>query len=117
MRQANEVSVLIHFRDVQTDEAVKEHLTARCHQLANEFPETAHFELTLEHEHGHVRAHGHVTGKNTDAAAHSPPIDGLRAAGDSLLDKLHTELRKHHDKRIFTERRREQKKRANNRMT
>lgn len=115
MRQANEVNVLIHFRDVDTDEDVREHLTARCQHLASEFPETDHYELTLEHESGHVRAHGHVTGKHTEAAAHSPPIEGLRAAGDTLLEKLRTELRKHHDKRIFAERRREQKKRASSR--
>ena len=116
MRQANEVSVLIHFRGVATDPDVKEHIEARCHHLANEFPETNHYELTLEQENGHVVAHGHVTGKNTDAAAHTPPIEGLKAAGDAALEKLHTELRKHHDKRIFGQRRREQKKRASSRM-
>ena len=112
MRQANEVSVLIHFRDLENDDIVKQHLTDRCQHLANEFPETDQYELTLELEHGNVRAHGHVSGKNTDAAAHTAGIEGLRAAGDALLEKLHTELRRHHDKQIFTQRRREQKKRA-----
>ena len=112
MRQANEVSVLIHFRDVESDDEIKDHLTQRCQHLAGEFPETHEYELTLELEHGNVRAHGHVIGKNTKMAAHAGGIEGLRAAGDAVLDKLHTELRKHHDKQIFSLRRREQKKRA-----
>ena len=112
MRDENEVGVLIHFKGVEPDEEVKAHLESRCRHLAEEFHETTRYELTLEVEHDKLKAHGHVTGKNTDAAAHTGHLDGLRVAGDALLEKLHTELRRLHDKRIFTQRRREQKRRA-----
>lgn len=111
-REAKDVTVLIHFRDMATDESVKEHLTERCHHFAEEFPETTHYELTLEPDAENVRAHGHVVGKDTNAAAKANGVADLRAAGDALLDKLHTELRRHHDKRIFTLRRKAQKKRS-----
>lgn len=113
MREANEVNVVIHFRDMAVDDELKEHLTDRCHQFAEEFRETTHYELTIEPDADNVKAHGHVVGKDTNTAAHANGVGDIRAAGDALLDKLHTELRKHHDKRIFTQRRKEQKKRAN----
>lgn len=107
-----DVSVVVHFRDMATDESVRDHLTSRCHHFAEEFPETTHYELTLERDADAVLAHGHVVGKGTDAAARANGVADIRAAGDAMLDKLHTELRRHHDKRIFTQRRKEQKKRA-----
>ena len=116
MRQENEVSVVIHFRDIDPDEAVREHLTSRCHHLSEEFHETTHYELTLERDADNVKAHGHVVGKGTNTAAHANGVVGSRAAGDALLAKLHTELRREHDKRIFTLRRKEQKKRAAERV-
>jgi len=110
---AGDVSVLIHFRGMATNEALKEHLESRCQQLAAEFPETTHYEITLEPDSDAMKAHGHVVGKGTNTAAHANGVADAKAAGDALLDKLHTELRREHDKRIFTQRRKEQKKRAN----
>jgi ribosome-associated translation inhibitor RaiA len=110
---AREVSVVIHFRGIENDDVVREHLTGRCQHLADEFPETTHFELTLEPDAEKVRAHGHVVGKGTHSAAHANGVTDVKAAGDALVEKLHKELRKLHDKRIFTQRRKEQKKRAN----
>jgi len=111
-RDVSKVNVVIHFRDMATDESVKEHLTSRCMHYAEEFPETTHYELTLEPDADDVKAHGHVVGKDTNTAAHANGVADLRAAGDALLDKLHTELRRDHDKRIFGQRRKEQKKRS-----
>ncbi len=109
----DDVSVVIHLRDVANDDALKEHLTSRCHQLAAEFPETTHYELTIEPDAEKMKAHGHVVGKGTNTAAHANGALDAKLAGDALLDKLHTELRRDHDKRIFTQRRKEQRKRAN----
>ena len=108
----NETSVAIHFKDLETDHDVRDHLSARCQHLASEFPETDRYELTLEGDPISVEAHGHVTGKKTRVAA---PIKGAvnpRDAGDQVLDKLERELRKEHDKRIFSPRRKAQKTRV-----
>ena len=109
----NEVSVVIHFRGLEVSNDVKEHLESRCYQLADEFHETTHFEMTIEPDADNVKAHGHVVGKGTNTAAHANGVADARAAGDALLEKLHKELRRDHDKRIFNQRRKEQKNRAN----
>ncbi len=109
----DDVSVVIHLRGIEDDDSLKVHLETRCQQLAAEFPETTHYELTIEPDADDLKAHGHVVGKSTNTAAHANGVSDARAAGDALLEKLHTELRRDHDKRIFTQRRKEQKKRAN----
>ena len=50
-----------------------------------------------------------MVGKNTDAAAHAAAGE-VRQAGERALDKLERELRRHHDKKIFGQRREAQKK-------
>lgn len=107
-----DVSVIVHFRGVASNDALREHLEGRCRQLAAEFPETTHYELTIEPDADNMKAHGHVVGKGTNTAAHANGVVDAKLAGDALLDKLHTELRREHDKRIFTQRRKAQKKRA-----
>jgi len=106
-----ETSVAIHFKDLETDLDLRDHLSERCQHLAAEFPETDQFELTLEGDAISVEAHAHVTGKKTRVAAHIKGADNPRAAGDQVLDKLERELRKEHDKRIFSPRRKAQKTR------
>ena len=103
--------VAIRFKDVDHDAEVDEVLKNRCHALAAEFPETTHFEIALGLDAGHVSAHAHVSGKNTQFAAHASAPDARKAA-DSALEKLERELRRHHDKTIFSARRAVQKKRA-----
>ncbi len=45
---AQPVSAVIHFKGIDTDEEVRDHLTDRCGHLADEFPETTRYELTLQ---------------------------------------------------------------------
>ena len=111
MRDASELHVNIHFKDLSTDEELLEHLKTRIETLAQEFREIERIELTLEPNAGHIKAHAHVSGKQTDVAAHVEGLDTTRLAGDRLLDKLERELRTHHDKRIYSQRRRAQKDR------
>jgi len=108
-RDAQELSVVVHFRDVATDEDVRTHLTLRCQQLASEFPETTRYDVTLLEGIGSIAAQARATGKKTDAAAHIDGGENLRHAGDLVLEKLERELRREHDKRIFEPRRRAQK--------
>lgn len=100
--------VEIHFRGIETDETLRELLEKRCAALAQEFPETSRFELTLSSENTEIDAHGHVLGKDTDEASHAMAPDARRA-GERALDKLERELRRHHDKKIFAHRREAQK--------
>jgi len=108
-RDAQDTNVVIHFRDITADEEVRDHLQLRCQGLADEFPETTRYEITLQQGGGSVSAQARVTGRKTDAAAHIEDGINLRHAGDQVLDKLERELRREHDKRIFAARRKAQK--------
>jgi ribosome-associated translation inhibitor RaiA len=109
---ASDTRVEIHFKDLEQDDDVREHLHDRCTHLAEEFPETTDFELTLQESALAIECHAHVSGKRTSIAAHSNGAETPRQAGDQALDKVERELRKAHDKRIFTPRREAQKNRA-----
>ncbi len=107
-----EANVVIHFKDLPTDEAVRDHLQQRCEHLAGEFPETTHYELTLQADASTVEGNCHVRGKRTSVVARVSDAENPRQAGDQVLDKVERELRKDHDKRIFAPRRKAQKERA-----
>ena len=104
-----EPNVAVHFKDLEHDDLLRDHVRTRCEHLAAEFPEATHFELTIEPGVNSFDAHGHVSGKRTRAAAHAAGAERPRQAADAVLDKLERELRKEHDKRIFTQRRKAQK--------
>lgn len=99
-----DADVIVRFKDFANNNEVREILETRCRHLAQEFPETSHFELTLSLDNTEVSAHAHVTGKRTQAASHAMSND-MRQAGEIALDKLERELRRDHDKRIFAPRR------------
>ena len=50
----------------------------------------------------------YAIGKNTDVATHAN-AEAVRTASDQVLDKIERQLRKVHDKRIFTQRREAQR--------
>jgi ribosome-associated translation inhibitor RaiA len=109
---ARDANVVVHFKDIEivdSGDTVRDHLTARCEHLAEEFPETTRYEVTIQEQAGMFEAHGHVSGKKTSVAAHIENAENPRQAGDIVLDKVERELRKEHDKRIFTPRRKAQK--------
>ncbi len=101
-------TVMIRFKDVDHDDELRSRLEDRCRALAQEFPETMRFELSLSPASPDVDAHVHVAGKETDFAAHATAADA-RLAGDRALDKLERELRRKHDKKIFARRREAQR--------
>lgn len=108
---AGDANIVVHFKDLDVDEDLREHIHARCEHLAAEFPEAMRFEVTLEPGPNSVQCHGHVSGKRTRVAAHANGSVLARQAGDAFLEKLERELRTEHDKRIFTQRRKAQKTR------
>lgn len=105
---AQDADVIVRFKDFANNPEIRETLEARCQHLAQEFPETTHYELTLSLDSEDVVAHALVSGKRTRVAAHAQASD-LRQAGELALDKLERELRREHDKRIFTPRREAQR--------
>ncbi|MCA9509523.1 MAG: HPF/RaiA family ribosome-associated protein [Myxococcota bacterium] len=97
-------TLTIRFKDIEHDAKVEELLEARLRHLAETFHEATHCELTLAVDALDVTAHALVRGRGIDLASHAAARDA-RAAGDAAIDKLERELRKVHDKRIFTQRR------------
>jgi len=107
---AKNPSVVIHFKDlvIEDQEQIKTSIEKRCEALAEEFREVSRFEITLTEAGSSIDVHGHATGKNTDVATHAAAGDPGPAT-DRVLDKIERQLRKVHDKRIFSQRRDAQK--------
>ena len=101
---AQVATVVIHFKDLDSDEEVRDAIEKRCEHLAEEFHEVTRFEVTLSEHGANYTADGHVTGKGTDVATHARGNHPGTAA-DQLLDKVERQLRRIHDKRIFAQRR------------
>jgi ribosomal subunit interface protein len=101
---ARDAKVIIHFKDLKQNDTLNETLENRCHHLAEEFPETTRYEITISLDKNEFLAHAHVRGKSTAMAASATAPD-QRQASEAALDKLERELRKDHDKRIFLARR------------
>jgi ribosome-associated translation inhibitor RaiA len=97
-------TVTITLRDAELQPEARLGIESRCRDLAQEFPETTRFEVSVTQDgDGHV-VHAHVTGKDTDLAAHASHGDAARAA-DQALNTVAKQLRRGHDKRIFARRR------------
>jgi ribosome-associated translation inhibitor RaiA len=97
-------TVVISFKDMDGNEDLREKIEKGCAALAAEFPETTRFEITLAPDGVGHTAHGHVTGRATEVAAHADAIEVAHAA-DRVLDLLEKLLRKVHDKHVFAQRR------------
>ena len=110
-------SVVIHFRELDHDEIVRDSIEKQGRRLADEFHEISRVEISLEANGAGFIAHGHVTGKGTDAVTHAEATE-VGPAADLVFGKLARQLRKVHDKRIFSQRREAQrdpaKRRARN---
>jgi ribosome-associated translation inhibitor RaiA len=106
---ARSLTVVISFKDMPAHEELREVLEAGIQHLADEFPETTRFELTLSPDGVGHTAHAHVAGRGTQVAAHTEAIE-VGAAAHRLLDTLERLLRKVHDKHVFKERKRAAKR-------
>ncbi len=61
-------TVIVHAKDLELDESVRNSIERRCQQLADEFHEVARFELTITEAGAGFNVNGHATGKHTDVA-------------------------------------------------
>ena len=104
----NNPSVVIHFREVEQDEPLRESIEKKAEGLGNEFPEVSKIEISIAPNGVGFIANGHVTGKGTDIATHAKASE-FAPAVDSVFDKVERQLRKIHDKRIFAQRREAQR--------
>ena len=101
-------TVVTTFKDLPTDEEVRDAIDRRCEHLAGEFREISRIEITLAEDGLGISAHGHVTGKARDVGARAEASEAGPAA-DKVLDKIERQLRTLHDKRIFSQRREAQR--------
>ena len=100
--------VAVHFKDMPVDEIVRSAVDQRCSDLADEFLELTHVEVTLSPDGGGYHARVRATGRRTDLASHAQAPEPGHAA-DRVLDQLRQQLRRVHEKRIFSQRRRARK--------
>lgn len=92
------------FKDIPVSENVRELIEKRCEHIADEFHEVRRMEVSLAEDGQGYTAHGHFPCKGHEVDAHAGASD-LGPAADKLLDKIERQLRTHHDKRIFSQRR------------
>jgi ribosomal subunit interface protein len=97
-------TVLVHTKDLEIEERIRDSIERRCAHLSDEFHEAVRFEITISEDGAGFLVHGHATGKHTDVATHVNASEPGPAA-DRMLDKIEKQLRKLHDKRIFAQRR------------
>lgn len=96
--------VALHTKDTDLSDDALRRLEARCQSVVDEFPELTHLEVTVAPDGlGHA-ASAHATGKRTEAATHATG-DHAPQVADQVLHKLEHQLRRVHDKRIFSQRR------------
>ena len=95
----------IHFRDTPHSA----HLRSECEgwgdAMRSEFPDVTRVEVTVSHDGDAHEVHVHVTGKQIDFASSSKNRESVLAAARDAFDRLQAQLRKHHDKQIFSHRR------------
>ncbi len=101
-------TVVISFKDLEVDEEAREAIDKRCGILGDEFPETTRFEITISPDGSGHTAHARVHARQTEVDTHASASE-LRLAADQALDKVERQLRRAHDKRIFSRRREAQK--------
>ena len=97
--------VAVHFKDMSVNDEVRSAVERRCAEITDEFPELTHIDVTLTPDGTGHHASAHATGKRTEVASHAEAQEASHAA-DGVLDRLRHQLRRVHEKRIFTQRRR-----------
>ena len=83
---ADSPSVTVHFKDLDSDERLRDSIEKRCAHLAQEFQEVSRFEITIVEDGSSFTVNAHARGKNTEAATHASANDPSPAC-DQVLDK------------------------------
>ena len=101
---AERPTVVTTFKDIPVNESVRDLIEKRCEHIAEEFHEIHRMEVSLQEDGTGYTAHGHFPCNGHDVGAQAAAGD-LGPAADKVLDKIERQLRTHHDKRIFSQRR------------
>lgn len=102
---SSEPEVVVHLKEVEVEQRLGESIEKRCQALSQEFHEVRRFEISIAQDgNAGIEVRGHATGKNTDVATHATASEPGPAV-DRVLDRIERQLRAHHDKRIFAQRR------------
>jgi ribosomal subunit interface protein len=96
--------VVIHFGEVEHDNQLRDNIESKFERLTEEFPEIHKIVIGLSTTGISCEAHSHVTGKGIDIATVATATAAAPAT-DLAFDKAERQLRKIHDKRIFSQRR------------
>ena len=95
----------IHFRDTPHSEQLRDECEGWGETLRGEFPGTTRVEVIVAHD-GHAHdVHVHVAGKQVDFSSSAKSHESVLTAARNAFDKVHAQLRKHHDKQVFAPRR------------
>ncbi len=95
----------IDFRDTPHSQSLRSECESWSDGLRSEFPETTRIDVTVSHDGQQHEVHVHVTGKHVNFASSAKNRDSVHASARDAFDKVHAQLRKHHDKQIFAHRR------------
>jgi ribosome-associated translation inhibitor RaiA len=99
------MSFKMNFRDMPHSETLQSECEALAEQVRSEFPETSHVEVAVHRERDAYEANVHVTGKDVDVDAHGTNRDAIATAVREAFERVHGQLRKHHEKQIQNPRR------------
>lgn len=95
----------IQFRDVPHSDELRAECEGRAAGMRQEFPEAMRVEVTLQRQRDAYEAHVHTTGKHVNFVGAGRSPESLVVAAREAFDKVHAQLRKHHDKQVFAHRR------------
>jgi len=98
------MTVRLHFHDVPSSEFVRTECEQFAADVQQEFPETSKFEISMTHSGDEKELHLHISGRDLEVVAKAHGRD-LRETLHDAFDRMRKQLRKHHDKQIFSHRR------------
>ena len=105
------MTIRLHFHDVPTSDFVRGECEQFAADLQQEFPEASKFEISMTHTGEEKELHLHITGRDLEVAAKAHGRDLRETLRDAFV-RVRKQLRKHHDKQIFSRRRAAQKPRG-----
>jgi ribosome-associated translation inhibitor RaiA len=95
----------IHFRDTPHSDSLRDECEGWATGMREEFPETTRVEVTLQQARDAWEAHVHTTGKHVNFVGTGRSPESALVAAREAFDKVHAQLRKHHEKQVFAPRR------------
>jgi ribosome-associated translation inhibitor RaiA len=105
------MSLRIRFQEVPHSKAVQRECERLTEELQEEFPEISRFDVSVTHDGDDKKMHLHVTGKDVDLAARAQSRE-TREVVSQAFDRIRRQMRRRHDKQIFTQRRSAQKSKS-----